>query len=396
MASSKAAPLYLTADRIPASQGYVPSLDGLRALSILFVMVGHLVSGRLAPGGLGVQVFFVISGFLIARLMLAEHKADGAVSLPRFYLRRFLRLYPVTLIYSLAVVGVFLAAGLAFHWGELFSVLGYYSNYYYLWYEQVHPGTPDLPFGIFWSLAVEEHFYLLFPPLFLLLRGRADRLFWTMAVVCAGGLVARLVAGSLDPQLIVSRALYYRTEFRIDAIAWGVLLAAACETDWGRRLIAALGHPLAFAVGLAGLTSTFILRDDFFRETWRYSLQGASLFVLFAGLLFSARYRLIQQALNLSPITWIGRLSYSLYVWHLCTPDLSRWAMPDGGWAAQTIFQFALSFALAALSYYGLEQPLARWRRRLGGVKAPGAALRPADQSLTREPTQAEASAAAV
>lgn len=370
---TRPAPLYLTPERTPASHGYVPSLDGLRALSILFVMVGHLVSGKLAPGGFGVQVFFVISGFLIARLMLAEQKETGGVSLPRFYLRRFLRLYPVTLVYSLAVVGVFLATGLAFHWGELFSVLGYYSNYYYLWYERVHPGTPDLPFGIFWSLAVEEHFYLLFPPLFLLLKGRADRLFWAMLAVCAGGLVLRLVAGSLDPQLIASRALYYRTEFRIDAIAWGVLLAAACETGWGRALLARLAQPAAFGLGLALLASTFVLRDPFFRETWRYSLQGASLFVLFAGVLFSPRYRRVQQALNLAPIVWIGRLSYSLYVWHLCTPDLSRALLPHAGPAVQIAAQFALSFLLAALSYYGLEQPLARWRRRLGGVKTPAA-----------------------
>ena len=383
---TRPAPLYLTPERTPASGGYVPSLDGLRALSILFVMVGHLVSGKLAPGGFGVQVFFVISGFLIARLMLAERKETGHVSLSRFYLRRFLRLYPVTLVYSLAVVGVFLAAGLAFHWGELFSVLGYYSNYYYLWYEQVHPGTPDLPFGIFWSLAVEEHFYLLFPPLFLLLKGRADRLFWAMLAVCVGGLMLRLTAGSLDPQLIVSRALYYRTEFRIDAIAWGVLLAATCETGWGRALLARLGQPVAFGLGLAVLASTFVLRDPFFRETWRYSLQGASLFVLFAGVLFSPRYRLIQQALNLGLIVWIGRLSYSLYVWHLCTPDLSRALLPHVGWAAQTAAQFALSFALAALSFYGLEQPLARWRKRLGGAKtsaAPSAATTiPAEAQL--------------
>jgi peptidoglycan/LPS O-acetylase OafA/YrhL len=367
------APLYLTPERTPARRGYVPSLDGLRALSILFVMVGHLVSGRLAPGGFGVQVFFVISGFLIARLMLAEQKQAGHVSLPRFYLRRVLRLYPVTLVYSLGVFGVCLATGAAAHWGELFSVLGYYSNYFYLWYEAAHPGVPHLPFDIFWSLAVEEHFYLLFPPLFLLLKGRADRLFWAMLAVCAGGLVLRLTAGSLDPQLIVSRALYYRTEFRIDAIAWGVLLAATCETGWGRALLARLGQPLAFGLGLVVLASTFVLRDPFFRETWRYSLQGVSLFVLFAGILFSPRYRLVQQALNLAPIVCIGRLSYSLYVWHLCTPDLSRALLPHAGWVAQTAAQFALSFALAAASYYGLEQPLARWRRRLGEVKPPGA-----------------------
>lgn len=375
-----ATPLYLPPERMASSPGYIPSLDGLRAASILFVMVGHLVSERLAPGGFGVQVFFVISGFLIARLMLAENKATGSVSLPRFFLRRFLRLYPVTLVYALIIVGVFLWAGMPFRWGELWSVLLYFSNYYYLWFDAVHTGELGLPFGIFWSLAVEEHFYLLFPPLFVLLAGRADRLFWVMAVVCIAVLALRIVAAHLDPWLVESRALYYRTEFRIDAIAWGVLLAAICDTVMGQRLIRSLGHPLAFAAALLLLALTFLYRDPVFRETWRYSLQGLSLLVLFAGLLFDRRYALIQWALNLPIAVWIGRLSYSLYVWHLCTPALSRWLLPESGWAAQTALQMPMSFAFAAASFYLLEQPIARWRRRLHTDRrpAPAAAALPA------------------
>ncbi len=369
--------LWLSPGQIPASHGYVPTLDGLRAVSILLVMVGHLVSEKLAPGGFGVQVFFAISGFLIARLMLAEHKANGSVSLPRFYLRRFLRLYPVTLVYSLLVVGVFLAAGLAFSWGELWAVLGYYANYYFIWFSAAHGGRSDLPFGIFWSLAVEEHFYLLFPPVFLLLKGRPNRLFWAMLAVCAGCLVLRLAAAIADPALLPTRDLYYRTEFRLDAIAWGVLLAAICETDWGRRLLKTLVNPIWFSTALLVITGTFVFRDPFFRDTWRYSLQGLGLFVIFAGLLFSPRYGAIQRILNLAPIVWIGRVSYSLYVWHLCTPALSRWMAPNAGWMAQSAIQFLLSFILAALSFYLMEQPIARWRRRLGGVTAPISSDRP-------------------
>jgi peptidoglycan/LPS O-acetylase OafA/YrhL len=375
-------PLYLSPALTPATKGYVPSLDGLRAISVMFVMIGHLASERLAPGGLGVEIFFVISGFLIARLMLAEHKQSGTVSLKQFYLRRFLRLYPVTLVYSAVVVAGFVLVGLSFYWGELWSVLGYYSNYYYRWFEHAHPGVHDLPFGIFWSLSVEEHFYLLFPPLFLLLKGRPDRLFWAMAAACVGGLLLRLGAAMVDPQLVITRGLYYRTEFRLDAIASGVLLAAACEVDWGRRLIKVLGHPLWFAGGLAALAFTIILRDPFFRETWRYSIQGAAVVVLLAGLLFSPRYQLVQQALNLAPAVWIGRLSYSLYVWHLCTSDLVHWMLPHRSWALQVAAQFALSFALASLSYYLLEQPLARWRRRLGGAESAAAPAAPRRASV--------------
>src|ERR1700679_2982959 len=104
--AAEAKPLHLQS--FPAAYGHVPSLDGLRAISIAFVLLGHLVNASLFPGGLGVLIFFVISGFLITRLMLVEYKATGTMSLRNFYLRRIFRLYPAVLTYTAIIIVTFL------------------------------------------------------------------------------------------------------------------------------------------------------------------------------------------------------------------------------------------------------------------------------------------------
>lgn len=366
--------LHLQADAMAAGEGWLPSLDGLRALSILVVMFSHLVDGRLAPGGFGVAAFFAISGFLISRLLVAEAKRAGGVDLPRFYVRRMLRLYPAMAVYVAVVVTVYALGGHAIGWGETVSTLVYGGNYFYVWLD-AHGRPALMPFGIFWSLAVEEHFYLLFPPLLLLLRGRASWLFWAMVLVCAGELAWRMWNVRADPALLQGASpVYYRTDFRLDSLAFGVGLTAALETALGRRLALALGRPLPVLAASLLLLSTFAVRDPAFRETWRYSLQGLALAGLLSAVLFQRWMRPVQRVLNAPAVAWVGRLSYSLYLWHLATPEIVRTVLPASPLPAQWACRFALSFALAALSYYGLEAPLLRLRRRFGSAaRAPSA-----------------------
>ena len=162
----------------PASQsdptGQIPALDGLRAVSILLVMVSHAGFGHIEPGGLGVTLFFGISGFIITRLLLAEHAATGRVALGAFYARRFLRLSPALLIYA-ACAGLAMAAlGDPFRLAEWLAMLFYAANFWKLW-----GGFPDgalapHPFGILWSLAVEEQYYLIYPWLLVALLARVS------------------------------------------------------------------------------------------------------------------------------------------------------------------------------------------------------------------------------
>ena len=367
---ARARPLHLAPGRVPAADGWVPSLDGLRAVSIALVMAAHLVSDKLAPGGFGVAVFFTISGFLIARLLLAEHKKRGRVDLAAFYKRRMLRLYPAMAGYVAIVVAVYLAGGRPVGWGEVAAVLTYVANYFYVWADGAGVRTL-MPFGVFWSLAVEEHFYLLFPPLLVLLGARPRRLLVAVALVCAGELAWRGLAVRLDPRLAGPLPLgYYRTDFRLDSLAWGVGLAVLCEMERGRALIRRLGGAAPMLAALALLVVTFAVRGEGFRQTWRYSLQGLALTTLFCGLLFSGRWRLAQIALNLPAIVWVGRLSYSLYIWHEATPAIADHLLPGAPLPAQWAARLGLSFALAAASYYGLEKPFLRLRRRYGSETA--------------------------
>ena len=142
----------------------IPSLNGLRAVSVLLVVSAHAGLSDLIPGGLGVTIFFFLSGYLITTLMLAENEQTGAISIRNFYARRILRLAPPLLItlaiaYSLTYLG-FLQGRITL--AALVSQLLYFANYYILFFD---PNAQSMPggTGILWSLAVEEHFYIFFP-----------------------------------------------------------------------------------------------------------------------------------------------------------------------------------------------------------------------------------------
>ncbi|MDD3371513.1 MAG: acyltransferase, partial [Alphaproteobacteria bacterium] len=165
-------PLHLSLSQIPAAPGRIPGLDGLRALSIMIVILGHLFlpqTGGVAA--LGVYIFFAISGFLITRLLFLEQKQAGDVSAKNFYIRRLLRLYPVLLVYLAFLCVLALVRGEFIDTTEIFSVLLYFINY--LSSFRILQGEHlNMQVGVLWSLAIEEHFYLLVPMFFIAFKGR--------------------------------------------------------------------------------------------------------------------------------------------------------------------------------------------------------------------------------
>ncbi len=346
-------PLFL--QRLDAQPGEVPSLNGLRAVSILLVLFAHAVDKHLFPGGLGVLTFFVISGFLITRLLFLERKRTGSVSLPAFYARRFFRLYPVITVYTAVVIALFVLLDFPVNALEPASALFYFANYVY--------STPNfddqMPFGIFWSLSVEEHFYLLLPALFFFLSGRTRVLAAVVGAACLLCLAARLITLHFHPELVDSYVLYFRTQYRLDSIGFGVLLAVFCETAEWRWIVRACARPWIVAAAGAALLGSLAVRDPWFREGFRYSVQSAAIAVLIAAVLFGERYRLCQLALNWRVFDWVGRLSYSLYVWHMLVIflviKLLDW--PQGA-TRTALLGLAGSFLVAAVSYYAVERPL--------------------------------------
>jgi peptidoglycan/LPS O-acetylase OafA/YrhL len=357
---------YLTLARMRATRGEIPSLDGVRAASISIVMCSHFISSKLFPGGFGVLIFFVVSGFLITRLLLAEYKQKKKISLPNFYVRRFLRLYPVIIAFLIVVSIAIYLKGLPYSYPELASVLFYYTNYYFA----MTPLTGEssvLPVLIFWSLAIEEHFYLVFPPLFVLLGCNPQRLFWLIAGTIVLALALRLYVAHLHPEYLYTHYFYRRTEMRMDSIATGVMLAVLCELPLGRRVLLWLARPGPVAVSIIAIFIGLLYRDPWFRETIRYSILNLSVAVLIGAVLFSTRYWPVNLMLNWRPVVWIGRLSYSLYVWHLGVSFMIGAA--DYSYWSGMVVQFVLSFIIAVISYYAIEQPFLAFRHRFGSER---------------------------
>jgi peptidoglycan/LPS O-acetylase OafA/YrhL len=353
---------------------YMPALDGLRAVSIGLVVVSHLGIGgtgfgRVVPGAFGVTLFFFISGYLITRQLASSLAARGRIGYARFYARRVLRLMPA----GVAYIGV---AGCCYQMaGGRISVAGwaaalvYGANYYDLWqgYRTNLQGVRH-PFDILWSLAIEEHFYLVWPAVLALIWRRRALEF--VLLLCAVVLIWRLallhfcfvpgapaVCGPENPNpLWRYNRLYLATDARFDSIAWGAALA----------LLEARGF---FMARWAGLVGTFILAVSFVgggplaRDVLRPTLQGAALLAIVPLLLEGAGWG--DRLLAARPSVYVGRISYSLYLWHWGALAVADWWAPRFG-AAWLGLAVSLSAGLALASYYGIERPMLRLRHRFG------------------------------
>lgn len=350
---------------------YLPALDGLRAVSILLVVVSHLGLGQVVPGAFGVTLFFFISGYLITRQLLASLAATGRIDLPGFYARRVARLLPASLVYVVVAGTAFSLAGGRITPAGWLAALFYGANYYDLWghYHSTLPGVRH-PFNVLWSLAIEEHFYAVWPAVLLLIgrwRGAVPAIvaaclavlawrLWLLGACDAGG-GAPWVCGPENPNpLWRHNRLYLTTDARCDSILWGCVLAffEARGVAWRGRA----------GLGLVLLALAFAWPGAVGRFGWRPSLQGVALLLLVPLVLRR------EGVLSSAPAVYVGRLSYSLYLWHVGALGLADFLAPAHGavWLAIAVPGAA---AFAAISYHGVELPMLAVRRRLGS-HAPG------------------------
>jgi peptidoglycan/LPS O-acetylase OafA/YrhL len=348
---------------------YIPSLDGIRAASVALVFAAHAGLKDRVPGNFGVTVFFFLSGYLITTLLRMERERNGRISLRNFYLRRVLRIFPpfylvLVLATLLTVVGAL--PGPRITPDALLSQVFYLTNYRVIqhgWWDGIAPGT-----WIFWSLSVEEYFYLGFPLLYLaLLRWLPGRRRQALVLVglCAAVLAWRAV---LVFALGASKdRTYIATDTRIDSILFGCILGLfgnpildptkVRERTWKLALV-----PLA----LAGLLVSFLVRSPQFQETVRYSLQGVCLFPLFVTAVRWPGW-LPMRVLNVGWVKFLGVLSYSIYLVHPAVLwGVTSWIKLPG--VAQAAIGLALTLAIALAIYEVVEKPAARLRRRLSRV----------------------------
>lgn len=357
-------------NRAQPSDRYMPALDGLRAISILLVVISHAGLGHIVPGGLGVIIFFVISGFLISRLMIAELMETGKLDIKRFYIRRILRLLPTLLLWLLIFVPLAWALGVGMTFMHVISAIFYFANYYHMYFGY----PPYNPFPILWSLAVEEHFYIFFP--FLVQRFRGDFstfikwLTGAVLVILAWRFLLNTACSSPDASYALcglpdGARIYKGTDSIADSILYGVLIAFALHLHPQRTQQYLINRP-AFGVAATILLLTLVIREETFRATLRYSLQGASIAVLIVNILFGEQ-RLIRTILEHPILVVIGRWSYALYLFHFAVAvAIGAWRNnPDGLHdVGDILIYFLLTFTLAAAAYYGIERPMQKLRQR--------------------------------
>ncbi|MGH7685233.1 MAG: acyltransferase family protein, partial [Candidatus Dormibacteria bacterium] len=365
---------------------YMPGLDGLRAVAVLAVIAYHL-NLTWAPGGLlGVGVFFVLSGYLITNLLLAERERTGTIALGEFWRRRARRLFPALWV-MLGVVILWAALGepsrLPMLRGDVVAALLYYSNW---WYAVSHVAYfasfgPPSPLGHLWSLAVEEQFYLVWPlllavgayvlarrpkpvvPLVLRMRpalGLRPLLPVTLIVLAAAAsaaLMALMWSPGHDPDRV-----YYGTDTR----AFELLLGAALAFVWpSRRLVRPLrgGQRATLDVlgftGLAVIAVLIVVTDQYHWFIYRGGfllLSVATVAVIAAA---SHPATLTRRVLGVAPLRWLGVRSYGVYLWHfpvivLTTPLVDT----TGPHVIRGLIQVGATVLIAAVSWRYVEQPI--------------------------------------
>ncbi len=329
----------------------LPALDGIRAIAALLVVFYHAGMPG-AQGGTGVLIFFVLSGFLITWLLLAEEDNSGTISLKKFYMRRSLRIFPAFYAYWILYVVAMVARGKSLMWPQTIAALLYVNNYY-----QAIQGDPNTGLSHTWSLAIEEQFYLLWPTLFLLLRRNRKRMAMTLAVVIVGIWAYRL---TLRLTGIATQGYVYEAfDMRADHLLIGCLMAVLLRARLlGRFWRALCCHPLAPLVPLSALIASSIAESYFtsiYRDTVAFILNPLLAAVLIAQMVaFSSTAG--WNVLNLSWMQYLGRISYGIYLYQQVMVDFAhKWTggfSPPVQWAVAT----AVSVAAASASYFVVEK----------------------------------------
>jgi len=339
---------------------HVPELDGLRGVAIVSVLIQHQMTPLTSTGGfLGVDLFFVLSGFLITSLLLAEFGKTGSISWRNFYMRRLLRLGPALAVFLAATLLVAYRTqtiGLIRQLKLIAIALLYSTNWRMAFHWDL---TPD-PTMIAWSLSIEEQFYLVWPLVLfacLALKVRRRSIAGGLALAVLAILVHRYFL--LESGADLSR-LYYGTDTRADALLVGCIFGFLHLKNLALRTsIWMKVGGLCAAVALVVLILTVEFKDEFL---YRGGFTGVA--IICGVLIYSAAntpHRILSTALRFTPLVWLGQISYGLYLWHwLVLTSTSFYFL--GRWESSA--RLALSVGIAATSFYFVEKPFNQLKTR--------------------------------
>ncbi|MEO6209456.1 MAG: acyltransferase [Gemmatimonadaceae bacterium] len=356
-------------DRAPATplKGYIPTLDGWRAIAILGVMASHAghsysaalgresIFDRFALGTHGVNLFFAISGLLITSRLLEEWDTAGSVSLKRFYVRRAFRILPAALLY-LGAVALLGAIGLLPVVREEFvAATLFFRNYLP---PLLGPNGAGFFTSHYWSLGVEEHFYLFWPALLIFAgRKRALPVAMVIAILVA---VWRHIEAWREIMLYnaIQPTYFARSDTRIDSIMWGVVAALALSRPEVRSFIERYLSTIVM-LAVVALYGAIVYRYGTRPTFWEAMIVP----VIIVGTVLRPQ-SVVGRMLENPVMRWIGRLSYSLYLWEFFFVYYPGVPTTLGVWQTFPVNLIA-AVVCAAASYYLVERPLVRIGHRL-------------------------------
>ncbi len=343
-------------NQTPPRRAYLPELDGLRALSVVFVLLVHATYGRVQGGFLGVDIFFVISGYLITRVIMREQGMTARIDLREFYLRRGFRILP-PLIACLILAFALWNGPPPDRWPVAAATVFFFANFL--------PSEMLGSLGHTWSLAIEEQFYLVWPLIFILSMKQGLRTAAVIAgIVIASAIATRfgLLAAGYPPVL-----LYTFTPARTDGLMIGCLLAII-ETMLAARTPQRLVRLLAWISFVAIVTALFLAKRDTMQEV----PLAFTLFALIAATLIFAVPRLavrdpLRRAFAHPVSRYVGRRSYGLYLYHYPIFRAAETYRHPGSLSNYLIVvtvEIALSLVATELSWRFIEQPMLRVKKR--------------------------------
>ena len=356
---------------------YLPSIDSLRALAVLAVIIYHVDVNYLPGGFLGVDLFFVLSGYLISSLIIKEYRKTGSLNLYNFYIRRARRLLPaVYFMITVGLVVMVLFNEVLLRKSHLDAIFGYIysSNWWYIFHKLDYFDSfgAQSPFKHLWSLAIEEQFYMIFPLLFLLVNRKKKskdgtyKLNKNFLYVVLGLILVSLIAHILLFDINNISRIYFGTDTRAFSLLVGVVGAILYPME---RLHARVTpqenmiYSVVSLVSIATLITVMIYTSEYNTLLYR----GGFLLVAILGLIViissGKQHTLMSRLLSFKPVVFIGKISYSLYLWHfpvlVLTTPVSEIGNPN---IFFVILRIVLTFAVAIVSYVFVETPI----RKLG------------------------------